>query len=319
MDDHAHDRLPRLAPLLLAGVLAWLTIARPGNLAGQPIDHLLPTLATVAAVAYIAWRFHGIPAAAAAIVLVRFADPANPSYEATIERGWDAIVLATLALGIGVGSRQGRPNMTAWVILTVVAAGIAFFGWYGADLPASPVDTVAHARMCHVALGLIGLTIVVGFLATKVNWRDGLRLLGVAFVIPAVGVWAAHLHFDKWPPAIAAGEWTTIGTEWQTAFSDGTWRAGTWCWTTAWVAVPLMLVGLWRTIARGQKEWKEGRPPLAWLLTLAGIGAIVALGARPLAAGSLMLAALGSLLSVFGVADVIQAVVERIELKPPDR
>jgi hypothetical protein len=36
------------------------------------------------------------------------------------------------------------------------------------------------------------------------------------------------------------------------------------------------------------------------------------------ASGSLALAAVGTLLSVFGVADLILALVERIELKPPD-
>ena len=40
--------------------------------------------------------------------------------------------------------------------------------------------------------------------------------------------------------------------------------------------------------------------------------------ARPLASGSLTLAAIGAMLSVFGIADLIQALVERIELKPPE-
>jgi hypothetical protein len=319
MDDHARDRLPRFAPLLLAGVLAFLAIARPGNLSGRPIDHAFPTLAAVAVVGYIAWRFHGMIAAIAAIALFRFADPVQPSYEAAIERGWDAIVLATLALGIGIDSRQGRPSPTAWVLLAVFSAGIAFFGWYGADLPALAKDEVGHARMCHVALGLIGATLFVAFFAVKATWRDRLRMFVVAVVIPAIGAWAGYTQFGRLPPPISAGEWNTIGVEWQSALSGSAWRSATWCWESPWLVVPLMLLGLWRTIARGRREWKHGRPPLAWLLTVTSLGIHVALGARPLASSSLALAAIGTLLSVFGVADMILAVFERIELKPPER
>ena len=75
---------------------------------------------------------------------------------------------------------------------------------------------------------------------------------------------------------------------------------------------------LWRTIARGRISTKKGRPPLAWLIAGAGVGTILAVGARPLAAGSLALAAVGAFLSVFGMADLILALIERIELKPPE-
>ena len=77
------------------------------------------------------------------------------------------------------------------------------------------------------------------------------------------------------------------------------------------------LVGLWRAVARGRKGMKAGRPPLAWLIAAAGVGVIAAVGARPLAAGSLAVGAMGTILSVFGVADLVLALVERIELKPP--
>ena len=124
MDDHANRRLPIIAPMLLTTVLAWLAIARPGNLSGEPFHRALATLTAVAAVGCIAWGFHRSIVAGAAIVLLRVADPLNPSYEAILERGWDAIVLAILALGIGVASRQGRSSTTAWVILALVAVGI---------------------------------------------------------------------------------------------------------------------------------------------------------------------------------------------------
>src|SRR5258708_34698492 len=123
MDNRADTRLPRIAPLLLVGVLVWLAIARPGNLAGHSNSTywLLTTLTAVAAVGYIAWRFHGLIPAAAAIVLLRIADPAQPDANSIAERGWDAVLLATVVLGIAVGSRQGRPGLGPWVLLAIVA------------------------------------------------------------------------------------------------------------------------------------------------------------------------------------------------------
>ena len=116
---------------------------------------------------------------------------------------------------------------------------------------------------------------------------------------------------------------TLEGGDWRSLFSNGgtpaEWRLekGTWAWTLPWIVLPLMMIGVWRTISRGRKEWKNVQPPLAWLLSAASVGVFVAIGARPVASGSLALAAVGALLSVFGIADLIQALVERIELKPP--
>src|SRR4051812_7290390 len=121
MDDPTDIRLPRLAPLLLAGVLVGLAITRPGNLQGDPPAYRLMTgLAAVAAVGYAAWRFHGLIPAAAAIALLGFADRTSLTNVAFLERGPDAVLLATLALGLGVGSRQGRPGWAPWAVLAAL-------------------------------------------------------------------------------------------------------------------------------------------------------------------------------------------------------
>ena len=61
MDDPADTRLPRLAPLLLIGVLAWLAVS-----AGEaaPGFHRVTTMVAVAVVGDATWRFHGLVAAA---------------------------------------------------------------------------------------------------------------------------------------------------------------------------------------------------------------------------------------------------------------
>src|SRR5688572_27973587 len=81
MDDTADTRPPRLAPLLLLGVLAWLAIDRPGHLGGEsaPAYRLVTALVSVAVVGYVVWRFHGIIPAAVAVALLRLIDIDPPS------------------------------------------------------------------------------------------------------------------------------------------------------------------------------------------------------------------------------------------------
>jgi hypothetical protein len=317
MDDPTDTRLPRIAPLLLVAVLVGLAVTRPGSLAGDPVAYRLFTgLTAVAAVGYAVWRFHGLIPAAAAIILLRFADTtANP--DAFAERGTDAVLLGMLALGVGAASRQGRAGWFPWVVLAVIAAGLSYLGWHGRDLPA-PTDPIARYRLQHVTI-IVALTgVVVGLLARGVPWRDRTRLFAVALLIPAAGIVLAHSGRDDWLRLANGGEWGYLADEWRAAVTRGQWTEGAWCWTTPWIVVPLVLVGLWRTIARSRKSLTTGRPPLAWLTAASFLGSIVAIGARPIAEGSLALAAAGSLLSVFGLADVILVLKERIELKPPE-
>jgi len=318
VDDPTDTRFPRIAPLLLTAVLVGLAVVRPGNLAGdsQSVYRLLTGLTAVAAVSYVAWRFHGLIPAAVAIVLLRYADPA-PAADAFAERGTDAVLLATLALGVGAASRQGRTGRVPWAIQAVLAAGVSYCGWFGRDLP-SAADSIARYRLQHVALALVVLTIAIGLLARGATWRDRALLMAVAVLFPGVGLALARPDRDDWLRLANGGEWGYLVDEWRVAVISGRWVDGAWCWTTPWVAVPLMAVGLWRTVARGRNSRKTGRPPLAWLVAATAIGSLAAVAARPIAPGSLALAAVGSLLSVFGVADLALALIERIELKPPE-
>jgi hypothetical protein len=318
MDDTADTRLPRIAPLLLLGVLVGLAVVRPGNLAGDADlpYRLFTTLTAVAVVGYVTWRFHGLIPAAIAIVLLRLADPVAAPAAAFMERAADAIFLATLGIGVAAGSRQGRGGTLPWALIALVGA-IPVYGWAGRSNPAVE-DLVAHDRLRQVTLALAVLAVIVGLLARRAPWLDRLRLLGVMIGLPAAGVVAGRLISGTWPPLLEGGDWPAVVSEWQAAVRDDTWNAGAWCWTTPAVVGPLVLVGLWRTLARGRNSLRTGRPPLAWLIAGAGVGTIIAVGARPIAPGSLALAAVGAILSVFGVADLVLVLIERIELKPPE-
>lgn len=314
MDDPTDTRLPRLAPLLLIGVLAWLAVS-----AGEaaPGFQRVTAMVAVAVVGYAAWRFHGLVAAAVAIAAFWLIDPPQPPSTALLERPADALFLATLGIGIAAASRQGRPGGLPWVLLALAGAGAAGFGWYRLDSWPSD-DPVARDRLRHIALGLAVLTIPVGLAARSVPWADRLKLVGVALLPAAVGLVAAGLVGGDRPRLLDGGDWPAVTSEWQALIQNGTWQETVRYWAPEWLVLPLLLVGLWRTVARGRKSLKTGRPPLAWLIAVAGLGVMAALGARPLAAGSMAVAAVGSILCVFGVADLGLALVERIELKPPE-
>jgi hypothetical protein len=316
MSDTAPHRFPRIAPSLLVAALAGLAIGRTGNLAGDAAIgyRLFTTLAAVAAVCYIAWHFHGILAAAAVFILIRIAEPDEPVSAAFIERQADSIFLATLAIGIAAGSRQvGR---LPWILIGLATAATSLFGWYGLDMPPAE-DPIARDRMRHFTLLVAALSALVGLFKSS-SWSDRLKLFAATIGIPAAGVIAFKLHQGDWPRLLEGGDWREIPLEWSNAIHNWSWTSGAWAWTFPPFVAVLMVAGVWRTLARGRRERQSGRPPMAWLMTVATVSAILALGARPLATGSLALAAVGALLTIFALADQMQAIVERIELKPPE-
>ncbi len=318
MKESAPERFPRLAPILLVAALTGLVVVRPGNLAGDEAlgYRLFTTLTSVIAVCYIAWRFHGLLAAATVLLFFRMSEPASPVPAVFSERASDALFLATLLIGLAAGTRQGRPGKWQWLLIGVWA-GVASFAWYRVSELHSD-DLVAHERIWQIMLLIAVLSAVIGLLTRHATWADRGRLILATIGPPAIGATCLRLIHGQWPPVFQGGDWSTVYSEWNNAIRNGDWANGVWAWTMPGVVAALLLIGVWRTVARGLKEWQVGRPPLAWLLTIASIGVFAALGGRPLGSGSLALAAMGALLSVFGIADLILALVERIELRPPD-
>src|SRR5215212_5470714 len=101
MDDPADFRLPRIAPLLLLGVLTGLAVVQPHDQAGAAgLAYLLFTkLTAIAVVGYVGWRVHGLIPAAVAMGLLYATDRLillEPDFG---ERTFDLVFLGTLALG----------------------------------------------------------------------------------------------------------------------------------------------------------------------------------------------------------------------------
>ena len=144
-------------------MLVWLAITRPGNLAGETAVgyRLLTSLVAVAAVGYIVWRFHGILPAAAAVILLRACDPDQPPTAAFLERGSDAVLLATLAIGIAAGARRASAAPAPGCSWPSPRPSSPFFGWYGRELP-DPRRYVARARLWHLTAAVTMLAVPIG-------------------------------------------------------------------------------------------------------------------------------------------------------------
>jgi len=318
MDDQPETRQPIISAILLAGVLVWLGISRPGNLGGElSAFQMLSTLAAVSAICYVSWRFHSYIAALATLILFRYLDPVEPNRVAYLERGTDAILLVTLWVGMVAGTRQGRGGNAPWLFVLLLAMAVSFFAWYGHGLPSSE-DTIGRERTMHITILVTVLAFFVGYLGGTEIWSDRFKLIGVTIVIPIAGLLASKLVRGDWPRWWEGGNWGQLSNEWKDAIDSGSWKTGVWCWTLPWVCVPLVCFGLWRTLARGRIQYQLGRAPVAWLLFIVSFGTLLALGARPIASGSLALCAIGAILCVFGIADFILGMVERIALDPPE-
>ena len=296
-------RTPRLAPVLLIGLLAWVGVLRPTALFGTTAPSpstLATTLVTLAAIAYIAWRFHGLLPAAVALGLLWLTD--LPSL--TGSGAGEAALLAEMGVGIAVCARVGRRGRWPWLVLVAAAATAGLLTWFD--------RTTASDRLALLLLVVAVASVVIATVVARRRgaWLDAAQAAAILLVVPAVAVYRA------WPMTFHAGDWSAYALDLAANVPSRLLKDETWCWTMPPVVVGFCALGLWRTMARGRREMKKGEPPLPWLLTTATLATLVVCLSEP-ALGSLILTALGVLLPVFGVADLAQAAVELVQLPAP--
>src|SRR5262249_55227096 len=159
------------------------------------------------------------------------------------ERGADAVFLASLAIGIAAAGRQSHGGRLPWILLAIGSALVAFFGWYGRELPIFE-DDIVHARLWHLTAPGTVVAVSVRPTVRRAPRRDRLRLIGVVLLLPAAGV-AAAVAQGHAPPTLSQADWPAVIEEWKAAVSNRNWDQGAWCWTGAWLAGPLLLVGIW--------------------------------------------------------------------------
>lgn len=150
-------------------------------------------------------------------------------------------------------------------------------------------------------------------------------LLSAAFAlavsrIPTDGfsaVWG-RLTSPDWPwlgeallPAVAEPDWKAL-QDWWPAFLT---RAGL---GLPWWVMPIVLLwALWRALQRGSMLSDRGLPPVSWGLGLSGLLA-VAMTLLPNRRSEAALVPWVLLLTVFLVMDLVQAVGDRLVLRPPE-
>jgi hypothetical protein len=109
-----------------------------------------------------------------------------------------------------------------------------------------------------------------------------------------------------------------IGLE---VFRTASGRLQSWAWPAAWLVLPLLALGVWCAVSRGLKQFASRRSPLSWVLVLYAVVELVGLGLRPEGLREtvvLPLAALALLFAVFGLAEVLRALVRPLVLPPPE-
>jgi hypothetical protein len=265
-------------------------------------------------------------------VILALALPMHPWYGAWVrlyepELRAEALALISLVCVMEGWRLTFRPHFAprSWLLLALVVTACVGLSW-----PLLP-----QAGLVAGLLALIGLSLGAG-LAARSRWESPLAPsawnVGAAWVVgllaPAGGLLLAPVAVDwcDWP-----GQAGTAADLLYTAIEpalEGPRLPGftaveieRWCWPDpAWVLLLLMAWGLWRTFRRGRQQWRRRQPPLAWVLTLYAVIALLGIALHPTATRVVVLlplTILAYLLAVFGVADFVRGIAEQLVLAPP--
>jgi hypothetical protein len=277
------------------------------------------------------WKTHGFAYSIVAISILLTCD--TPSADSSEAATWQFLqigFLTCLGLQLLVWSEVDKKTKSSsfWIIACVSLVALMAMFWIEAELSrqhllAQPNEGWGIAnqriRISAFVMSILGGLLIVWFGARR---HASAWIWGIACLIaPAAGFALAHLYVPaNLESVIEGGRWDRLLIDFSNWFSQpdrGSALAG-WCWLTPSVLLPLMAVGLWRTLGRGFRQRGKGQLPIAWLLLLAALLLLIALlpassdRVRPFG-----LFWLGIVLSVFAVADLALLVYERLSLEAP--
>jgi hypothetical protein len=225
---------------------------------------------------------------------------------------WAAIALI-LVLGIGLAwsvehriPRDRLPDLRMGLVTASITMGALFLGSMLACMKHKQSSlcwgNISVAALLGILCPLLGLVLAVDRFpvfdslsrrgSEPVTWNACLGLLEATFL----------------PKTDNGGDLGLIVTEME--------RWG----VAAILTLAMMVVGFWRSLRRGWKCWRGGKPPLAWVLTLFALVDLAGIILHPPHAAGIALlsfAPVAVLLNVFGVADLVQGLGERLVLAPP--
>lgn len=173
------------------------------------------------------------------------------------------------------------------------------------------------------------LATAIGFAKKQANQLSIWNLLSgvVLAIVPIGGLFLAPV-VSPWLHLVPAGIGGVSATRLlETAVVPGAGNAvfrsanvHRWAWPLAWVVVPLMIYGFYRTFRRGWRQLSGKAAPSAWGLMLFGLSVAVGTVLNPAimrATHDLPWATLAMLLAMFGLTDWLVGIGERLRLGPP--
>ncbi|HYT89770.1 MAG TPA: hypothetical protein VEL76_13765 [Gemmataceae bacterium] len=263
--------------------------------------------------------------------LVLALHPLNWEWSAPFEQSMraEALELIVLAAVVTAWELAARPAFAgvAWLL---VALALCLGG--GLAWPALPQAGLVTALLTVVGLPLGGLLAALRH-RERPAWGNvtAAVVLGIAAPILGLLLAAASVRVLDWP--VSGGVGADSGAFDFLSAAVGTGAAGLeigsfaanelhrWAWPAVWVVLPFLLVGLWLTVRRGSKLLSARRPPLPWVLTLYALVELVGAALHPSAALTpilLRFASVALLLAIFGIAEIVRAVLRPLVLPPPE-
>ncbi|MCE9533556.1 MAG: hypothetical protein K8T89_20895 [Planctomycetes bacterium] len=318
----------------LAGFTVWLLLVRPGQLAPhRPYADLalFSTLVGAYSLYILSWKTHGILFSIIGMMIFTLSD--RQPTDSRDEAGWildQIFFLALFGVQLLIWSELNKHPVAGkfWLLAAVGMAALSALIWIDAEQasrvlnkPENRAWAILDQRMRICSFVLLALGGFLGWLLAP--RRQSIALLAPVFGLaaPVAGFLIASLYAPvKFEHLTHGGAWNRLGSDLSTWWSqaDSLKMCAGWCWTSTSVVISLMLIGFWRTVARGFKQRRKGESPIAWLLSLATIlllGALLPASSESL--HPLGLLWLGIALSVFAVADLLLLFFEQLALPTP--
>ena len=312
-----------------------LLLLRPGQLASEEPHATLVLFGTLAGLytLYLAsWKTHIIPFSMVACTIFILSD--RHINESEMEAVWQlnqVFFLAVVGLHLIAWSQLDKRSFsgTFWLLIAFGAVSLTALMWIEAEqtgryLAAHPSEGWMTAnqriRICSFVMLMVG-----GLMAArlaKMKTRAVWLWLAISLLAPVAGFGVARLD------APVEVDHVLAGAKWDRLLPDLIdWlgqaevieSSDEWCWTTPGLVLPLMCIGLWRTVGRGYRQKKKGMMPYAWIISVAAYLLLATVlpatseGYHPIG-----LIWLGIALSVFAVADLGLLLLEQVALPVPD-
>ena len=332
-----HEDRPRqldfVAGLSFTALTLWMLLLQPIHVTppSQWIDpHRLWLLIAAYGLFISAWRTHGYLYSMVSCTL--FILSYTQSTDNHLQAFWQNTQTIFIAiLGVNFLVWPNRDARNGRVLLWLFGGlGLVVFStllWIGAERNYElSQDAMADAllasdqriRICSFIMIVLG---GFGMLLTSKVTRATCLWFAISVAAPIAGFGIAQLWQSIAIEHLMSGvNLHHLGSDLLTwaARPDALASCQSWCWTSPWLVLALMILGLGRALGRGFRQRKQGNSATAWLMLPAAVLLLPML--LPVASDNQSPIALNWLsiaLSVFAIADLLLLVFEQLVLPTP--